>query len=158
MGMAPYAQPGAGAMAPVGAGTLQSAGVASGPRRRNALMTFLLPLAVMIGGSILGTILAIVYSPLGYLIPIFYLGGAVWLIITMIQMANELKSVTRNPSFAWWPMFVPLYQYYWAWILVPQEVTKAKQMMGVQAPTRSIVLYIFLLPFALASDLNDLAR
>jgi hypothetical protein len=54
-------------------------------------------------------------------------------------------------------MFIPLYQYYWAWIMVPQEVTKAKQMMGVQAPTRNIVLYIFLFPFALASDLNDMA-
>jgi hypothetical protein len=155
-GLAPYAPPGAVGM--VGAGTLQSAGVASGPTRRNALMTFLLPFAVMIGGAIFGAILAMIYNPLGFLIPIFYLGGAIWFLVLAIQMVNELKSVTRNPSFAWWPMFVPIYQYYWAWILVPQEVAKAKQMVGVQAPTRSIVLYIFLFHFALASDLNDLAR
>jgi len=30
--------------------------------------------------------------------------------------------------------------------------------MGVQAPTRSIVMYVFLWHFALASDLNDMAR
>jgi hypothetical protein len=69
-----------------------------------------------------------------------------------------VKSVTRNASFAWWPMFIPFYNYYWAWIMVPAEVTKAKQMMGVQAPTRSIVVYLFLWHFALASDLNDMAR
>jgi hypothetical protein len=28
----------------------------------------------------------------------------------------------------------------------------------VQTPVRSIVLYIFLWPFALASDINDMAR
>jgi hypothetical protein len=43
-------------------------------------------------------------------------------------------------------------------ILVPQEVARAKQMRGVQAPVRSIVIYLFLWSFALASDLNDLAR
>jgi hypothetical protein len=31
-------------------------------------------------------------------------------------------------------------------------------MLGVQAPVRSIVLYIFLWQFALASDINDMAR
>jgi hypothetical protein len=73
-------------------------------------------------------------------------------------MVNEVKSVTRNDGFAWWPMLVPGYNIYWMWLLVPQEVTKAKQMVGAQAPTRSIVLYIFLWHFAFASDLNDLAR
>ena len=53
---------------------------------------------------------------------------------------------------------VPIYSLYWVLILLPQEVTKAKQMRGIQAPTRNIVLYLFLLNFALASDLNDLAR
>jgi hypothetical protein len=43
-------------------------------------------------------------------------------------------------------------------MLVPAEVKKAKQMMGIQAPTRSIVLYVFLWHFAFASDLNDMAR
>ena len=42
-------------------------------------------------------------------------------------MANELKSVTQNPSFAWWPVIIPVYQLYWAYILVPQEMAKAKQ-------------------------------
>jgi hypothetical protein len=73
-------------------------------------------------------------------------------------MVNELKVVTRNASFAWWPIIVPFYQIYWLWFLVPQEVTKAKQMAGVQTPPRPIVLYIFLWHFALASDINDLVR
>jgi hypothetical protein len=160
--MAPYGAPyGQQPGAPAGVGTLQSAGVAPGlPRRRNALMTLLLPMAVMFGGIILGVIIAMLVSPgIGSLLSMLgVFGGALWGLFTAIQMANELKAVTRNPAFAWWPMIVPIYQYYWLWFLVPQEVAKAKQMAGVPTPVRSIVLYIFLWPFALASDLNDLAR
>jgi hypothetical protein len=158
--MAPYASPG-GPAAPgafLGAGTLPSAGATSGPKRRNALMTLLMPVAVIFGGSILGTILGIIYSPLALLAPLMALAGWAWLVLISVQMTNELKAVTRNDAFAWWPILVPGYQIYWACILVPQEVTKAKQMVGARAPTRSIVLYIFLFPFAFASDLNDMAR
>jgi hypothetical protein len=156
--MAPYSPPGALGAPPLGVGTLQSAGVSAGPRRRNALMTFLVPLALMIGGSILGTILAMIYGPLGMLAPLFCLAGFALFVLYTIQMTNELKTATRNPAFAWWPIFIPIYSMYWMWILVPQEVAKAKQLLGVQAPTRGIVLYIFLFQYAFASDLNDLAR
>jgi hypothetical protein len=143
---------------PVGAGTLQSAGVGSGPKRRNALMAWLLPMAVMFGGFVLSIILAFISASLAPIGSLVILGGSVWYLFLTIQMANELKSVTRNQAFAWWPIFVPIYSMYWAWLLVPQEVAKAKQLLGVQAPVRSIVLYIFLWHYALASDLNDLAR
>jgi hypothetical protein len=158
--MAPYGQPPGGMVPGVGVGTLQSAGVSAGPRRRNALLTFLLPLVVMIGGMIVfGLLAALLNVPaIGALAMLAYLAGLGWFLFNTIQMANELKVVTRSPGFAWWPIFVPIYGLYWAWILVPQEVAKAKQMLGVQAPVRSIVLYIFLWHFALASDINDMAR
>jgi hypothetical protein len=89
---------------------------------------------------------------------LFVLAGSAWYVILAIQMSNEVKSVTGNPNFVWWPIFVPFYSLYWMLILVPQEVTRAKQMRGVQAPVRSLVIYLFLWPFALASDLNDLVR
>jgi hypothetical protein len=44
------------------------------------------------------------------------------------------------------------------WILVPQEMQKAKQMAGVQQPARGIVVYFFLWLYAAASDLNDIAK
>jgi hypothetical protein len=84
--------------------------------------------------------------------------GAGWFVYLTIQMVGELKAVTQNASLAWWPVIVPIYQYYWAWFIIPAEVAKAKQLLGVQAPARPIVLYIFLWPFALASDLNDMVR
>jgi hypothetical protein len=161
-GQAPGAIQGPGVM-----GTLQSAGNATGPTKRNALMTWLLPGIVMFGGIILATILGVVASAtgvgaLGLVGSLFYLvgvfGGGIMYLLSAIKMSNELKAVTRNASFAWWPIFVPFYNYYWLWLVVPAEVTKAKQMMGVQQPTRSIVLYIFLWHYALASDLNDMAR
>ena len=139
-------------------GTLQSVGNPTGPTRRNALMTWLLPGLVIFGGSILSTILGFVYGPLASLSGLFFLAGMVMYLLSAIKMVGELKVVTRNAAFAWWPIIVPIYNYYWLWMLVPAEVKKAKQMMGVQAPTRSIVLYVFLWHFALASDLNDMAR
>jgi hypothetical protein len=158
-GMAPYGPPagvpqGPGAMV----GTLQSAGNSTGPTRRNALMTWLVPALVIVGGSILSTILSFIFRPLASLSSLFFLVGAVMYLLSAIKMVNELKVVTRNTAFAWWPILVPIYSYYWLWILVPNEVKKAKQITGVQTPTRSIVLYVFLWHFALASDLNDMAR
>jgi hypothetical protein len=157
-GMMPYG--GAMGQNPI-AGTLPSSGVAAvGPTRRNALLTFLLPFAVIFGGVIVCTVLAIILgSPaVGLLSTLFVLAGSAWFLILAIQMANELKAVTGNPNFAWWPVLVPFFNLYWTLILVPQEVARAKQLRGVQAPVRSLVIYLFLWPFALASDLNDLAR
>ena len=158
-GMMPYG-PGPGGLAAPGPmmGTLQSAGNTTGPTKRNALMTWLLPGLVIFGGSIISTILGFIYSPLASLSGLFFLAGAVMYLLSAIKMVNELKVVTRNAAFAWWPVIVPIYCYYWLWMLVPAEVKKAKQMMGIQAPTRSIVLYVFLWHFAFASDLNDMAR
>jgi hypothetical protein len=156
-----------GAIQPPVMGTLQSAGNVVGPTKRNALMTWLMPGIVMFGGIILATILGVVGGIVGvgaisligslfYLVGVF--GGSIMYLLSLIKMSNELKAVTRNPSFAWWPVFIPGYNYYWLWLMVPAEVKKAKQMMGVQQPPRSIVLYIFLWHYALASDLNDMAR
>jgi hypothetical protein len=158
-GMMPYAQGPGGLPAPGPMmGTLQSAGNSTGPTRRNALMTWLLPGLVIFGGSILSTILGFVYGPLASLSGLFFLAGMVMYLLSAIKMVGELNTVTRNTAFPWWPIIVPIYNYYWLWMLVPAEVKKAKQMMGVQAPPRSIVLYVFLWHFALASDLNDMAR
>lgn len=150
----PYGQQ---APAPM-AGTLQSAGQGTSPTRRNALMTWLLPGLVIFGGVILSTILGFIYAPLASLSGLFFLAGGVMYLLAAIKMVNELKTVTKNAAFAWWPIFIPVYSIYWMWLMVPAEVKKAKQMMGVQAPPRSIVLYVFLWHFALASDLNDMAR
>ena len=166
--MAPYGQAPSGFVAQPGVmGTLPSAGVGgTGPTRRNPLMTFLIPTIVMFGGVIVGVILGIILaliSPslglIGSLISLAaVIGGGVLFLLNAIKMVNELKSVTRNAAFPWWPMFVPVYGIIWMWFQVPAEVTKAKQMMGVQTPTRSVVFYIFLWSYALASDINDLVR
>jgi hypothetical protein len=138
-------------------GTLSSAGT-KGPTRRNALMTLLLPFGVLVGGSILSTILAMLIPSLYFIGSLVSLGGLVWFVLLTIPMVNELKSVTQNANLAWWPIVVPFYSMYWAWLIIPAEVARAKQILGVQQPPRPLVLYIFLWPFALASDLNDMVR
>jgi hypothetical protein len=158
--MAPYGQgPGGGVGALVG--TLPSSGT-KGPTRRNALMTLLLPFGVIFGGTIVFTILSMLVTSLASVFMglqgLCNLVGAGWFVYLAIGMVNELKSVTQNASLAWWPILVPIYNWYWAWFIIPAEVAKAKQLLGVQAPPRPIVLYIFLWPFALASDINDMVR
>ncbi|MGA3122217.1 MAG: zinc-ribbon domain-containing protein [Polyangiaceae bacterium] len=150
--MMPYSQPTPSSLAALGLGT----GWGAGPTRRNALLTFVLPVAVMFAGAILNGVLSLLSPALGILGALVTLAGAVWSLVLVIVMANELKSVTRSETFAWWPVFVPIYNWYWALILVPREVAIAKQQRGVQKPPRSIVLYLFLWHYALASDLNDL--
>lgn len=157
-GMMPYGGAAVGAPAPM-AGTLPSAGAAgAGPTRRNALMTWLLPFAVMIGGSILAQILGRILAPLALLGSLTNLAGLIWYVWLLSQMVGELKAVTGNASFAWWPFIVPFYNIYWVLVPLRQEVTKAKQVRGVQTPTRGGVVYFFLANYALASDLNDMAR
>jgi hypothetical protein len=155
--MTPYGRP-SGGLAPPGA--MRSLDAASaGPQERNALMTWLLPFVVIFGGVILSTILSLVSMTLGSLAYVlFVLGGATWYLILAIQMAIELKAVTQSEDFAWWPALVPFFNLYWAWVLVPQEVAKAKQRMRLQMPTRPMVLYVVVWHFALASDLNDMVR
>src|SRR5450432_2991415 len=98
--MSPYGQPqGAGALV----GTLSSSGT-KGPTRRNALMTLLMPFAVIVGGTVVFTILSIALSSLAGVFSLLQalcsLGGAVWFLLLTIPMVNELKSVTQNASLA----------------------------------------------------------
>src|ERR1700689_2580005 len=101
-GIAPYGQ----GQLPM-AGTLQSEGAGPGPSKRNALMTFLVPLIVIVGSVIVGTVLAIILgmiSPglaiVGRLILLAgYIAGVVMFILSAIKMVNELKVVTRNAAF-----------------------------------------------------------
>jgi hypothetical protein len=55
-------------------------------------------------------------------------------------------------------MLIPIYSIYIALVVVPAEVTRAKQMLGVSEPTRNVLLYLFLFLYALAADLNDMAK
>ena len=153
--MIPYPQPPSPMI-----GTLKSQGAAVlAPTRRNALLILLLPVAVIFGGLILtillGALVSWALAPLGSLVMV---GGAVWSLLLAIQMVRELKSVTRSDQLAWWGLIVPVYNVYFMWLVVPQEVAKAKQLFGAREPPQSLILYIFLWPFALASDLNDLVR
>jgi len=137
-----------GPMGPVGAR----------PTRRNPIMVLLLPALIIVGGQIVGGILGAAIDPsLAAVGGLIALGGMVFALVTMIKMLGELKNFTGDPDFNWWFIFVPCLQYYFMWVKVPEQVTKAKQMAGVQVPTRSIIVYLFLFQYALAADLNDLA-
>jgi hypothetical protein len=158
-GMMPYGgAAGSGSPAAM-VGTLPSAGAAgAGPTKRNPLMMFLMPFGVVVFGNIVANILFRITPGLAQIGSLISLGGIIWYVLLASQMIKELKAVTGNASLPWWPLIVPFYNFYWQLVPLRQEVIKAKQMRGVQAPVRGAVLYFFpyLVNLALAADLNDL--
>jgi hypothetical protein len=129
------------------------------PKARNALMTMLIPIGIMVVGGILGTILGMIASFLSLVGTLVILVGAVLAAINAVSMVRELQNYTQDQQFVWWWLFIPCLGMYFALIKVPEQVTKAKEKAGIvqSKPVRGLVLYIFLWPFALASDLNDIA-
>jgi hypothetical protein len=130
------------------------------PTLRNPIMTLLIPVAASVVGNIVGSVLVSIteIGALGLVGSLISLVGAVLGLISVIKMTNELKGVTGNAGFAWWPIFIPIYGIYWSCIMVPAEMAKAKQMRGVQNPPRGLVVYLFLFLYAFAADLNDIAK
>jgi hypothetical protein len=132
--------------------------VTTGPTKRNALMTWLLPASVIFGGVVLSILLGFISAGLSGIGSLVVLGGTAWSLLLAIKMVSELQTVTKSEALAWWPILVPFYNMYFMWLVVPQEVTKAKQMLGAGEPAQPLVLYVFLWHFALATDLNGLVR
>jgi hypothetical protein len=175
--MQQQAAPGYGAQGAQAFGQMQQgfAGAAAGmglqagsskPRVRNALMTFLMPIIFIFGGQIFSVIVGILAASLDipalfyltYIGSLVCLAGAIIGLISVIRMLGEINGVTKSGTLAWWQIFIPIYSYYVMWIVVPGEMQKAKQMVGVQQPARGIVVYVFLWLYAAASDLNDIAK
>ena len=168
--MQPYAQPGAPAQGGILAQANQAFASASAggnrPTPRNPMMTIGLPYGCFFGGIIVRVIFGILAGVTGVaalgalgglLYLVAYIAGLYFLIVSTMKMVSEVKSVTNNASFAWWPIIVPFYNWYWMALAVPQEVANAKRAVGAQEPVKSPVLYFFLFPWALASDINDIA-
>ena len=135
-------------------------GAGTKPTIRNPIMTYAIPLGCMV---ILPTIFNIIASVagiglIGLIGSLAALAGLVIWYINIIKMTNELKSVTGNQAFSWFPYIIPVYNIIWTFSVLPQEMQKAKQMRGVQTPARSGILYFLFTPIAFASDLNDIAK
>ena len=140
---------------------------AARPTVRNAVMTMLLPAIIGVGGVIAGVIVMVIggavesgiIALLGTLIYLLgALAGGILGFISAIKMIGELNRITGSGAVQWWMLLVPFWGYYVAWVVLPAEVAKAKQMVNAQQPPRGIVVYIFLPLYAFAADLNDIAN
>ena len=78
---------------------------------------------------------------------LFMLGG----------MLKELNAVSGS-SLSLFGLFVPMYNMWWLFSIIPGEAAKAKQKAGCKTPARGGIVYIMLPGYALASDLNDIAQ
>lgn len=75
--------------------------------------------------------------------------------IPFYGMLNDLKEYTKDESFQPWHMFIPILNLLLL-LKLPEIVTRAKQTAGSRNPqSESLVMYLFLAPFALAKDLNQ---
>ena len=137
---------------------LAQAGVALGvtpgtlkPTVRNPLMTLLLPTILVVGGIILSIVCGrrrrsaefggasasrAARSP-----GIAELAGCFFFFISAVKMMGELKAVTKAETLAWWGLLIPFYSLYVILVVIPGEMTKAKQWLRVQEPTRNVLLY-----------------
>jgi predicted transporter len=137
------------------------------PTPRNPLMTMLIPVGVFFGSVILSVVSAIMAGVLDSAVigllgssvaGLGMLAGSVLMFISAVKMMTELRAITKAETLAWWGLLIPLYSLYIVLVVVPAEMTKAKQALRVQEPTRNIIFYWLLFLYAFAADLNDVGR
>jgi hypothetical protein len=122
------------------------------PTRRNPIVTIAVPVLPAVAAEILDRVLEL---PMAVFVSAIVAGGLLGLFM-LARMVRELRSVTGNHAFAWWPVLVPIYQMYWTAVVLQAEVAKAKAMRGAPEARDSFV-YLCLFVWALVEDLNDLA-
>ena len=122
-------------------------------------MTILIPVGLSVIGNIIGSVLVAVTGvyALAYIGQLIGLVGSIFALLQFYQMLNEIKSVTKNESFSWWFILIPIYGIIWLLTTARQEIAKAKQMVGAQQPVRSGIAYFFFSLYVMAADVNDLA-
>lgn len=73
----------------------------------------------------------------------------------IFTLVKEVNHFVGRSALVWWHCLLPLYNLYWAVAVVRTEVGRAKERAGKGVP-RGVVAYALALPYALASDGNDL--
>jgi hypothetical protein len=125
------------------------------PKSRNALMIALIPLVMFAAAFPLGHFFGQTHFRLA---APFSMGGALLLAVFEIKaMTAELNSLGGDRALKWWGSIIPLYNCYWAAALVPAAMRRTKESAGKPEP-RSTALYLFVLLYAFASDLNEFAE
>jgi len=72
-------------------------------------------------------------------------------------MVGDLNKITGGSRSAL-ALFVPMYNMWWLFSILPGEAAAAKQKAGSRTPARGGFLYLMFCGYALASDLNDIAE
>ena len=124
------------------------------PTKRNALMTWLVPMLCFFIAPPLGAALGTTmfrFAPTAAI-----LAGLGIFAATTLPMVRELNTASGG-TFVWWHLLIPAYGLFLACTAVPKLMATAKQKAGAPAP-RSALLYLILFQYPFASDLNALAK
>lgn len=130
-------------------------GAASRPTKRNPMMILGITYGALFAASLVGQVLASA-TGVGLLATACSAGAYGLFIVIMMSMVGELKRFNGS-DIAPWMVAIPLLNLWFLYVKVPEEMARARQKAGVQGPPKPAWMYVVLSPFALASDLNDLA-
>jgi len=128
------------------------------PSQRNAVKTIAIAYGVYWVIAIVGGVLAGI-TGVPVLANLLSLAAFILYGFMVKPMLLETQTASGNQDFKWWFQLIPLLNIYFDVLKIPELITQAKTQAGMiqQKPTRGIVFYLFLFPYALALDLNDLA-
>lgn len=130
-------------------------GAALRPTKRNPMMILAITYGGLFAASLVGQVLASA-TGVGLLATALTGGAAGVFIVVMMTMVGELKRFNGS-DIAPWMVAIPLLNLWFLYVKVPEEMAQARQKAGLQGPPKPAWMYLVLSPFALASDLNDLA-
>ncbi len=128
------------------------------PTVRNPQATLLGAYGIYLGLSLIGNLIiaktgiqALAFAP----ILAAYLGFMLY----VRPLLRELDAFTGASRSVWWRVAIPFIGWYYLWLVVPDQVARAKESLGIGAsrPRRARLAYFLFLPYALAADLNDIA-
>lgn len=123
------------------------------PTLRRPLLTWLVPNAIMALvfplGAALGTT-AFRSAPVAALNVGFLLAA-----FSVYLMLREVTGLTGRAGPVWWHFLLPLYSLYWGAVVVRSHLAEVKARHG-KPPPRAAIAYALALPWALASDVNEL--
>jgi hypothetical protein len=125
------------------------------PKQRNAILTCVAPMLPAVFVEVLAASTGL--AMFDHALPWAIFAGVLLALFMLAAMTRELRSITGNQGFSWWPVLIPLYNIYWTAVVLQAEVAKAKAMRAAPEARDSFV-YLCCFWWALAEDLNDLAK
>ena len=126
-------------------------------QKRNPVIQLVMGWGACAGGSVLGSIVAGI-TGVAILATVLSLVGAVVAGHFLKSMVEEAKKVSNDDSINPVLFYIPGVNQILSFLKVHGAVERARYARGVQTPAKPKWMYLIIPWYAIAADLNDLAR